>query len=188
VTFDPTSSAPPPSAEVLGDLARRVADAYPDLYAHQRSGVAFLLSRRRAILADDMGLGKTRQAIVAVREVAPDGPYLVICPAGVRLNWRREIHVVEPDADVHVVTGRSGWEPGHRWTVINYDLLGRVEAELQSVRWAGIVVDEAHYIKNRSQRSARVLHLLGVGGVVRCDCPGFPYRGNCIHAREAIDS
>jgi SWI/SNF-related matrix-associated actin-dependent regulator of chromatin subfamily A-like protein 1 len=164
VTFDPASSAPPPSAEVLGDLARRVADAYPDLYAHQRSGVAFLLSRRRAILADDMGLGKTRQAIVAVREVTPDGPYLVICPAGVRLNWRREIHLVEPDADVHVITGSSGWEPGHRWTVINYDLLGRVEAELQSVRWGAIVVDEAHYIKNRSQRSARVLHLLGVGG------------------------
>jgi SWI/SNF-related matrix-associated actin-dependent regulator of chromatin subfamily A-like protein 1 len=163
VTFDPRSSAPPPSAEVLGDLARRVADAYPDLYAHQRSGVAFLLSRRRAILADDMGLGKTRQAIVAVREAAPDGPYLVICPAGVRLNWRREIHLVEPDADVHVVTGGGAWEPGHRWTVINYDLLGRLEAELHSVNWAAIVVDEAHYIKNRSQRSARVLHLLGVG-------------------------
>ena len=102
------SSAPPPSAEVLGDLARRVADAYPDLYTHQRSGIAFLLSRRR------------------------------------------EIHLVEPDADVHVVTGSGGWEPGHRWTVINYDLLGRLEADLQSVRWAGIVVDEAHYIKNRS--------------------------------------
>jgi SWI/SNF-related matrix-associated actin-dependent regulator of chromatin subfamily A-like protein 1 len=163
VTFDPALSAPPPSAEVLGDLARRVADAYPDLYAHQRSGVAFLLSRRRAILADDMGLGKTRQAIVAVREVVPDGPYLVICPAGVRLNWRREIHLVEPDGDVHVITGSGGWEPGHRWTVVNYDLLGRLEEELHSVPWAGIVVDEAHYIKNRSQRSARVLHLLGVG-------------------------
>src|SRR5439155_26707531 len=124
-TFDPTlSSAPPPSAEVLGDLARRVADAYPDLYAHQRAGVAFLLSRRRAVLADDMGLGKTRQAIVALREAAAAGPYLVICPAGVRLNWRREIHLVEPGADVLVVTTAGAWQAGHRWTVINYDLLG----------------------------------------------------------------
>jgi SWI/SNF-related matrix-associated actin-dependent regulator 1 of chromatin subfamily A len=177
VTFDPASSAPPPSAEVLGDLARRVADAYPDLYAHQRSGVAFLLSRRRAILADDMGLGKTRQAIVALREAAPGGPYLVICPAGVRLNWRREIHLVEPDGDVQVVTSGGAWEAGHRWTVVNYDLLGRLEAELDSVRWAGIVVDEAHYIKNRSQRAARVLRLLGAGARTVGPAPGPPSRG-----------
>jgi hypothetical protein len=47
-----------PSAETLAHAARQVGDAYPGLYAHQRAGVAFLLSRRRAILADDMGLGK----------------------------------------------------------------------------------------------------------------------------------
>src|SRR5215469_10257917 len=35
------------------------------LYTHQADGVAFLISKKRAILADDMGLGKTRQAIVA---------------------------------------------------------------------------------------------------------------------------
>ena len=51
----------PPSEELLGEAARRIGDAYPELYAHQRTGVAFLLSRRRAILADDMGLGKTRR-------------------------------------------------------------------------------------------------------------------------------
>ena len=29
------------------------------LYPHQADGVAFLLSKKRALLADDMGLGKT---------------------------------------------------------------------------------------------------------------------------------
>ena len=43
------------------------------LYPHQSDGVAFLLSKKRAILADDMGLGKTRQAIVAMRQSAPAG-------------------------------------------------------------------------------------------------------------------
>jgi SWI/SNF-related matrix-associated actin-dependent regulator of chromatin subfamily A-like protein 1 len=106
--------------------------------------------------------------------VAPGGPYLVICPAGVRLNWRREIHLVEPDADVHVVTGSSGWEPDHRWTVINYDLLSRLERELQATAWAGIVVDEAHYIKNRSQRSVRVFDLLDRGPRVAYLLTGTP--------------
>ena len=41
------------------------------LFPHQIEGVAFLLGRRRAILADDMGLGKTRQAIVSLRHLTP---------------------------------------------------------------------------------------------------------------------
>ena len=161
MTQEQTALATPPSDDALAEAARRIAVAYPGLFAHQRAGVAFLLSRRRAILADDMGLGKTRQAIVALREAAPSGPYLVVCPAAVKLNWRREIRLVEPDADVQVIDGRAGWEDGRRWTVVNYDLLGKVEDRLLATAWGGIVVDEAHYIKNDSRRTRRVLRLLG---------------------------
>src|SRR6188474_1915548 len=101
----PDSGTTPVSVELLAQAATQVAGAYPDLFAHQRAGVAFLMSRRRAILADDMGLGKTRQAVVALREAVPDGPFLIVCPAGVKLIWAREIRAIEPDADVHVVTG-----------------------------------------------------------------------------------
>src|SRR5262245_8619683 len=100
----------PPSDELLGEAARRVGEGYPGLYAHQRTGIAFLLARRRAILADDMGLGKTRQAIIAVREAAPAGPFLVVCPAGVKLNWRREIELVEDDADVQILHGSDAFD------------------------------------------------------------------------------
>ncbi len=60
------------------------------LYPHQVAGVEFLARRGRAILGDDMGLGKTRQAIIALRESAPTGVFLVICPASLKLNWARE--------------------------------------------------------------------------------------------------
>jgi SWI/SNF-related matrix-associated actin-dependent regulator of chromatin subfamily A-like protein 1 len=162
---DVVEGAVPPSAELLGEAARRVAEAYPGLYAHQRAGIAFLLSRRRAILADDMGLGKTRQAIIAVREAAPAGPFLVVCPAGVKLGWEREIQLVEgPEASVLIVDGQTPPASGVRWTVVNFDLLTRYECELASVEWAGVIVDEAHYIKNRSGRSAQVLRLVGAEG------------------------
>jgi hypothetical protein len=36
-----------------------------------------------------MGLGKTRQAVVALRQAAEGGPYLVVCPASVKRNWER---------------------------------------------------------------------------------------------------
>ena len=64
------------------------------LYPHQADGVAYLLSKKRVILADDMGLGKTRQAIVAMEAGAPDeGPGGM--PASLKLNWKREIQMVD---------------------------------------------------------------------------------------------
>src|SRR5262245_40380861 len=145
----------PPSRDVQ-DEARRRADAIADgLFAHQIEGVAFLLGRRRAILADDMGLGKTRQSIVALTEAAPDGPYLVVCPASVKRNWQREIFAARPGSTVQII-GPGSMPRGdfHGWAIINYDILGKhIDALLQH-RWAGIVFDEAHYLKNHnSQRS-----------------------------------
>ena len=131
-----TSSSRHPTCSA--EAALRVGASYPELFRHQTAGVAFLLSRRRAILADDMGLGKTRTAIVAAREEAPDGPFLVICPASVKLNWRREIQLVEPGADVHVLAGGAApFEPGHRWTVVNYDLVSRHREALGGGRLGG---------------------------------------------------
>src|SRR5919109_2792030 len=85
------------------DTAFRQACALADgLFPHQVEGVAFLLGRRRAILADDMGLGKTRQAIVSLRHLAPEGPYLIVCPASVKRNWAREIALAAASDSVHI--------------------------------------------------------------------------------------
>src|SRR5579859_4741374 len=139
----PDAAASVPSVEVLAEAAHQVADRYPGLYGHQRTGIIFLLARQRAILADDMGMGKSRQAIVALREAAPDGNLLIVCPASVKLNWRREIKLIEPDALVEVVDGSSKPATIGRWTVVNYDQLGRGAAWVGQSTWAGAIVDEA---------------------------------------------
>jgi SNF2 family DNA or RNA helicase len=54
-----------------------------------------------------MGLGKTRHAIVALRHAAPDGPYLVVCPASVKRNWAREIAIAAADDVVHIIEPRT---------------------------------------------------------------------------------
>src|SRR5690606_27626290 len=84
------------------DLSRAESIAR-GLFPHQIEGVAFLLRRRRAILADDMGLGKTRQAVVAMHNAEPEGPYLVVCAASVKRNWAREIEMVLAAAGGHRV-------------------------------------------------------------------------------------
>ena len=145
--------------------AMKLADG---LYPHQVEGVAFLLGRRRAILADDMGLGKTRQSIVALRHAEPGGPYLVICPASVKLNWQREIAMVDPVVECRILHGK-GDAPLPKdfagWVIINYDMLGKRIEELKRLPWCGLVFDEAHYLKNhQSQRSKHARSLALVDG------------------------
>src|SRR4051812_38103147 len=86
------------TSDNVDDAFQQATTLADGLFPHQVEGVAFLLGRRRAILADDMGLGKTRQAITALRHVAPDGPFLVVCPASVKANWAREIRAAAADA------------------------------------------------------------------------------------------
>jgi SWI/SNF-related matrix-associated actin-dependent regulator of chromatin subfamily A-like protein 1 len=147
------------------------------LYPHQADGVVFLMSKGRSILADDMGLGKTRQAIVAMQIAAPEGAILVVCPASLKLNWRREIRLVDPEASIEVIGGRADRpEDGRppRWVIVNYDLLKAHADRLHSIDWAGVILDEAHFIKNNSQRTSHVLKLLGVSDNARAPVIGPP--------------
>ena len=141
----------------IDSLESEAASLAEGLYPHQVEGVAFLLGRRRAILADDMGLGKTRQAIVALSHAEPHGPYLVVCPASVKRNWLREIAMVLPGADVSIVGPApppSGAVTG--WVIVNYDILKRHHEQLLEQPWAGLVFDEAHYLKNHTSQRSRL--------------------------------
>ena len=132
------------------------------LYPHQADGIAFLISKKRAILADDMGLGKTRQAIVALSVAAPRGIVLVVCPASLKLNWKREILMVDPAARVQVIGHDRTPTDNPRWVIVNYDLLKNEATRLNGIKWSGVILDEAHFIKNASGRTMHCLKLLGV--------------------------
>src|SRR5687768_1461700 len=145
--------------ELSGDpgAAFRSAVALADgLFPHQIEGVAFLLGRRRAILADDMGLGKTRQAIVSLRHAAPAGPYLVVCPASVKRNWAREIEMVASDTPILVIDGSAPVAPSASWVIVNYDILGHHRDALAGIAWAALVFDEAHYLKNHTSARSKL--------------------------------
>src|SRR4029453_3161344 len=143
------------------DAAFRNAVALADgLFPHQIEGVAFLLGRRRAILADDMGLGKTRQSIISLRHLPPGGPRLVVCPASVKRNWAREIAVVSTDASVLIIEGTAPVSPAAEWIVINYEILGRHVENLLRVPWTALVFDEAHYLKNHPSARSKLARQL----------------------------
>jgi SNF2 family DNA or RNA helicase len=91
-----------------------------------------------------MGLGKTRQAVVALKHVAPNGPYLVVCPASVKRNWTQEITMAAPNASTHIIEKGSGFPENPDWVIINYDILAKHIEALERQHWSGLVVDEAH--------------------------------------------
>jgi SNF2 family DNA or RNA helicase len=82
-----------------------------DLFPHQRAGVAFLATARRALLADEPGLGKTAQAIRALKRLQENGeavfPALIVCPNTLKKNWKREFARWWPDVNVAVVKGSA---------------------------------------------------------------------------------
>jgi len=146
-----------------------------NLYPHQADGVSFLISAKRAILGDDMGLGKTRQAVAAIEAAIPEGPVLVVCPASLKLNWRREIRLVDPEARIEIIGFDKEPVPNARWVIVNYDLLGKHAERLHAIGWVGVILDEAHFIKNNSKRTTHCLKLLGVQDVAKAPLLGPNY-------------
>ncbi len=134
---------------------------------HQKSGVKFLLSRKKCILGDDMGVTKTVTSIMA----AIEGGYkkvLVICPASVKINWEREINIF--DDNTCIVDGMR-WEE-NKFTIINYDILrnfhsvGKPNTEegekairnIVNGNFDLIVIDEAHKIKDKDSIRSQIIN------------------------------
>ena len=97
-------------ALALRELEDFVGD--PVLFPHQRAGVEFLATARRALLADEPGLGKTAQAIRALKKLHDDGedvfPILIVCPNTLKSNWSREFAMWWPESVVtQVIKGSS---------------------------------------------------------------------------------
>lgn len=131
------------------------------LMHHQEQLVAAAGSGHRTfLLADEPGLGKTAQALLAA-QAADAYPLLVVVPNVVKTNWAREVGLWTPSRTVTVIHGDGEDVDGFADIfVINYEVLDRHVGWLGQHGFRGMVVDEAHFIKNKgSQRSQHVLQL-----------------------------
>jgi SNF2 family DNA or RNA helicase len=99
-------------ANALRDLETLENGVNEDLFPHQRAGVEFLATARRALLADEPGLGKTAQAIRALKRLQDAGegvfPALIVCPNTLKKNWKREFALWWPGVNVEVIKGSAG--------------------------------------------------------------------------------
>jgi superfamily II DNA or RNA helicase len=171
-------------SEAMRDLSRLPPAPVPEtlnaqLRPYQRLGVAWLWylyeHELGGILADEMGLGKTLQALAllaarrAVGSRDQPGASLVVCPASLVENWRREATRFAPALRTFVHHGDQRLtEPsalaGIDLVITSYATLARDEAVLADGHWDCVIADEAQHIKNRRTRNARALRSLRARG------------------------
>ncbi|WP_435744888.1 SNF2-related protein [Microbacterium sp. PMB16] len=148
------------------------ASVRAELRPYQKSGfdwLAFLWAHRMGgILADDMGLGKTLQLLTFVQHTRDAGerrPFLVLAPTSVLSTWKTEAARFTPDLRVAIVDTTSGTRRGSLAqaaasvdvVVSSYTVARLDEKEFGTVEWAGLILDEAQFVKNPKTKLHRAI-------------------------------
>jgi len=124
-----------------------------------------------ACLADDMGLGKTLQllAFLSVKK-SQKTTSLLIVPAALMANWRREADRFYPELAYYIA--HPGSTPASQQVVLStaalaeYDLvittytMVRCYDALRTVHWGYVILDEAQAIKNPGTHQTRAIKKL----------------------------
>jgi len=129
--------------------------------SHQKECIMKLLENDKFIVADDMGLGKTTSTIIASIESGAK-KVLIICPATLKINWKREISLYT-DESIYIVESKK-WEEGHKYYIINYDIMKNFhelkskDSILNKENFDLVVIDEAHYISNPQAQRTKIIN------------------------------
>jgi superfamily II DNA or RNA helicase len=177
------------------DVPLSAARAAIDLLPYQLEPALAILGglASRVLLADRVGLGKTIQAGIVIRELLDRAMLrraLILCPAGLREQWRAElasrfgVHAVACDAAWLADRARSLAEGRNPWTgtgvlVASTEFVKQPEV-LQGVKalpWDLVLVDEAHAAARDSDR-ARAVHEIAASARVVLMLTATPHDGD----------
>ena len=125
---------------------------------YQKAGIAYALGRSATLIGDEMGLGKTIQAIGLINADQSIQTVLIVCPASLKLNWKRELEKwLTRKMLTEVIDSKTGWMKA-QIAIINYDILHKYRDEICVSAWDLLVCDESHYLKNpKTNRTKLVL-------------------------------
>tara|TARA_R110000744_G_scaffold19900_6_gene52318 strand:+ start:736 stop:2421 length:1686 start_codon:yes stop_codon:yes gene_type:complete len=134
---------------------------------YQLEALGFGIEKGNIINGDDVGLGKTFEAIMYA-ETTNSFPCLVIVPASVKYNWYEKwLEITGEKRNVSVIESKETKKHKNNWNadvvIINYDILGKKQgrgtamkfAQLVETNWGMVVIDEAHFLKNKTSQRAQ---------------------------------
>lgn len=148
------------------------------LREYQRDGFYWIKTLKEngfgGILADDMGLGKTIQILAFLLSEKEQGKVgdelrtLIVAPASLVYNWKKEVERFTPQLSVCVMAGtaherkeliKNQTSNADVW-ITSYDLLKRDIELYQDIVFANEIIDEAQYIKNQTTHAAKSVRLV----------------------------
>ena len=149
------------------------SDVRADLRSYQKTGYNWLCYMDKlgfgACLADDMGLGKTLQILTFLswyHKKHKKGKVLLIVPASLIGNWKKESEKFTPALPVKVLHGASAkvLEEGYFndpsfLNITTYGMALRMQG-LQKEAFDYIILDEAQAIKNPAAKQTRAIKQL----------------------------
>ena len=151
---------------------------FAKLLPHQKTAVKWLwelhCQRAGGIIGDEMGLGKTVQVAAFLGALSKSNlyrPSIVVCPATMLRQWRRELKIWAPELkpvvlhDSAITQDALKVANGNRknamknsiWNatrdangvvITTYEYLRGMREDLLTVRWGYAVLDEGHKIRN----------------------------------------
>jgi SNF2 family DNA or RNA helicase len=134
-------------------------------YPYQEKGVLFTLFKRSAIIADEMGLGKTLQAITAAvlkKDIFNIEKVLIICPASLKEQWKREIEKFTSEKAVLVSGTKQQRQHMYQhvqsfFKITNYEAVLRDVMVINRFKPDLIILDEAQRIKNFETKTSQAI-------------------------------
>lgn len=133
---------------------------------HQKLAIETLLANDRFILADAPGVGKTGSAVIASLE-SDVKKVLIVCPASLKINWKREIEFYT-NKKILIVEDNK-WGSTFQYYIINYDILknyhslekneqGEIDSIILKEKFDLAIVDEAHNISSNTSIRSKILN------------------------------
>jgi SWI/SNF-related matrix-associated actin-dependent regulator 1 of chromatin subfamily A len=134
------------------------------LYPFQKTGVAFLESKKgRALISDEMGLGKSAQSLAWLQLHPEKRPVIIVVPASIKLNWEREAQKWMSNPSVEILLGNTPWKITGNIIIINYDIVHGWMNALKELNPKVLILDEIHYIKSNSAKRTKAIKFLAKG-------------------------
>lgn len=168
------------------------------LRPYQKTGYAWLKYMGSigfgACIADDMGLGKTVQVLAyleKMREENRNARVLLVVPASLLANWKKESEKFTPRLDIDILHGRPAAAINESLanqkaflTVTTYGMASRIEG-LKNITWDCIILDEAQAIKNPVTKQTRQIKELK--GRMKIAMTGTPIENNLTNLWSLFD-
>jgi len=149
-------------------------------YDYQKKGIQYMVEHKRTFNGDDMGLGKTAETIAAV-SIARAYPCLVVCPAAMKMTWKREfMKFIGKNAVILDNANKDSWQRMFETGICNVFItnyesvkkyfIRRVRGKRVTVRslvldrrtaiFKAVVIDESHRVKNSTCHYSKYLEAI----------------------------